>query len=82
MSLSGFQVMIIKIPFATSISFLSKHLFEGEKISDFANTNWRNILNQTGYWQRGNYLVVEFDGKGQFRFLRGNQDKIKWLSLR
>lgn len=63
------------------VSELSKHQFEGDEISDFANTNWRNILNQTGYWQRGNYLVVEFDGKGQFRFLRGSQDKTAWLAL-
>jgi hypothetical protein len=73
--------VVIKTLFATSISFLSKHQFEGEEISDFANTNWHTILNQTGYWQRGNYLVVELNGQGKFRFERGHQDKTKWLSL-
>jgi hypothetical protein len=41
--------------------------------------NWNNVLaNATGFWQRGNYLIVEFDGNGKFRIVRGSQDKTTW----
>jgi hypothetical protein len=60
-----------------------KCAFTGTPSTLFDNTSWTMVLNKAmGYWQRGNYLVVEFDGKGQLRFLRGSQDKTAWLSLR
>lgn len=60
---------------------LSKHQFEGEEISDFYNTKWHSIVNKSGYWRFGQYLIVEFDGKGKFRFVRGSQDKTTWWDL-
>lgn len=43
------------------------------------NKNWNNILAMAkGFWQRGNYLIVEFDGKGKFRVVRGSQDTTTW----
>ncbi|MFM9950009.1 MAG: hypothetical protein ACKV1O_18880, partial [Saprospiraceae bacterium] len=43
--------------------------------------NWIKIINSTkGYWQRGNFLLVEFDGNSRFRFVRGSSNK-DWLPL-
>jgi hypothetical protein len=43
------------------------------------NKNWNNILAKAkGFWQRGNYLIVEFDGQGKFRIIRGSQDTTTW----
>ncbi|NOS55745.1 MAG: GIY-YIG nuclease family protein [Cyclobacteriaceae bacterium] len=40
------------------------------------NKNFTKILAKAkGFWQRGNYLIVEFDGHGKFRIKRGSQDK-------
>lgn len=59
-----------------------KQFFEGIEYPDMLNKNCAKIISASkGYWQRGNYLVVEFDGKGLFRFLRGNPD-CSWRSLR
>jgi len=39
------------------------------------NLNWTKVINVArGYWQRGNYLIVEFDGNGKFRIIRGSKD--------
>lgn len=50
--------------------------------SDFQpllNKNWNNVLAVAkGFWQRGNFLIVEFNGMGQFRFIRGSQDTSTW----
>ena len=52
--------------------------------SDFQpllNKNWNNVLAVAkGFWQRGNFLIVEFNGIGQFRFIRGSQDTSTWHS--
>lgn len=43
------------------------------------NKNWNNIIAKAkGFWQRGNYLIIEFDGQGQFRVIHGSQDKKTW----
>jgi hypothetical protein len=43
------------------------------------NKNWINVLDKAkGFWQRGNYLIVAFDGQGHFRIKRGSQDKTTW----
>lgn len=44
------------------------------------NKNWVNIISTAkGYWQRGNHLVVEFDGEGKFRIIRGEKTK-QWFN--
>lgn len=58
--------------------------FEGSEIDDLSmlNFNYSKIINEAlGFWKRGNYLVVEFDGKSNFRFFYGNKDKQTWHSL-
>ncbi|MFS0756527.1 hypothetical protein ABC383_17775 [Noviherbaspirillum sp. 1P10PC] len=48
--------------------------FEGEPYEALRKLNWRAIIQPAmGYWQRGNYLVVEFDGAGHFRIVRGSK---------
>lgn len=43
------------------------------------NKNWNNVLAVAkGFWQRGNYLIVEFDGHGKFRIIRGSKDTTTW----
>lgn len=59
-----------------------KHEFNGSELNnDLKNKNWWNIIQKSkGYWQRGNYLIIELDGNGKFRFIRGNPDK-GWYDL-
>lgn len=46
-----------------------------------ANTSWLTIIGAAmGYWQRGNYLIIELNGKGKYRFLRGSTNK-EWQRL-
>lgn len=55
--------------------------FVGSSSVELENYNWKNIINGSlGYWQRGNYLVVELNGKGQFKFLHGCSDR-SWREL-
>jgi hypothetical protein len=43
------------------------------------NKNWINVLDKAkGFWQRGNYLIIDFDGQGHFRIKRGSQDRTTW----
>ena len=43
------------------------------------NKNWIKVLDKAkGFWQRGNYLIVDFDGQGHFRIKRGSQDRTTW----
>jgi hypothetical protein len=45
------------------------------------NKNWNNVIAMAkGFFQRGNYLIVEFDGNGKFRIVRGSQDSITWYN--
>ncbi len=47
--------------------------------SPMLNKNWNNVLAKAkGFWQRGNYLIVEFNGEGKFRIVRGSQDTATW----
>lgn len=58
--------------------------FDGTQLSnhDLDGKNWLSVISAAkGYWQRGNYLVVEFDGQGKFRFVRGSADKTTWHPL-
>lgn len=40
--------------------------------NDFCWSKQRNLC--MGHWQFGGYLVVEFDGNGKFRILKGIKD--------
>ncbi|GHU70473.1 hypothetical protein FACS189450_04980 [Spirochaetia bacterium] len=53
--------------------------FEGEEASFLVNKNWKKIIYPVmGYFQWGNHLIVEFDGNGKFRFLRGGGSNSEW----
>ena len=58
--------------------------FTGTLLDDheLQNRDWRNVWEKAkGYWQRGNYLVVEFDGAHHVRYLRGLENKVIWFDL-
>lgn len=61
--------------------------FTGEPLaeSELLGCNFSAVITSAiGYWQRGNYLVVNIEnsgGKTRFRFLRGNQDKEAWIDF-
>lgn len=56
--------------------------FVGEDFSDFKDKSWIEIIKKaSGFWQRGNYLVVEFDGNGRVRILRGAGRSPEWVNI-
>jgi len=56
--------------------------FSGTELqNDLHNKRWTHVINAArGYFQRGNFLVVDFDGNGRFRVLRGSSAQ-EWQSL-
>ena len=40
-------------------------------VNSLVGLNWRNVLRGVGYWLHGNPIILEFDGRGKFRILRG-----------
>ncbi|WNJ19088.1 LEM-3-like GIY-YIG domain-containing protein [Pontibacter sp. G13] len=62
----------------------ARYEFVGKEadMPDLLHKNWSKIISLSmGYWQRGNYLIVSFDGFGRFKFLRGNSDQQSWHRL-
>jgi len=58
-----------------------KFAFTGTEDPMLINFDWKYVISQAkGFWQRGNYLIAEFDGNGQFRILRGGGTNNDWLS--
>lgn len=58
-----------------------KHHFSGVPHTPLEGCDWSRIIGTAkGYWQRGNYLIVEFDGAGRFRLLRGAGPDSPWYS--
>ena len=55
---------------------------ETDETDCFHNTNWSKIIDKAiGYWQYGNYLVIEFieiNSETQFRFIRGGDKNKLW----
>jgi uncharacterized protein len=65
-------------------SAIGKFEFNGTHIQshELGGKNWTTVINAAmGYWQRGNYLVVEFSGNNKFRFIRGSADKSIWWNV-
>ncbi len=59
--------------------------FEGSELDDpnreLVGRNFLGVINKAkGFWQRGNYLVVEFDGSGKVKFLRGLASD-EWIEI-
>jgi len=60
-----------------------KYWFEGTALDseDLANKRWTTIIDAArGFFQRGNWLVVEFNGNGRFRIRRGSANR-EWQVL-
>lgn len=61
-----------------------KYAFTGVDVTDnneLARRDFTSIIDRAkGYWQRGQFLIVEFGGNGRFRFHRGSKDK-EWNRL-
>jgi len=54
---------------------------ENENSEQLINFNWKYIIESAkGYWARGQYLIVQFDGEGHFNFLRGSKSS-EWIKL-
>lgn len=47
---------------------------EQELTNEFMNKDFSNITSRTGFWNFGNWLAVEFNGKGSFSFKRPAND--------
>jgi len=63
------------------VDYDDKQAFIGNDYEDLLNFNWKRVLEPAmGYWQRGNHLIVEFNGAGSFRFLYGCSNK-EWIEL-
>ena len=61
--------------------FEGTELANEDFVSELHPRNYLDVIQRAmGYWQRGNYLVVQFDGLGQCRFLRGSSNK-DWFTL-
>ena len=56
----------------------SRYEFEGTETSEMKELIGTNFRKQRslcmGHWQWGGYLVIEFNGKGKFRILKGQID--------
>jgi len=54
--------------------------FQGEVYENLSGLSFQRVIDVAkGYWQRGNYLVVEFDGAGRFKINRGSSSN-NWHS--
>lgn len=58
--------------------YLGRYEFDGTEFGGFKCFSWKKQTKTAGgYWNFGNPLVVEFDGKGKFRLLR--PEKLEWV---
>jgi hypothetical protein len=50
--------------------------FEGIEIPELMKLTWhKQIELSKGYWQRGEFFVIDFDGKGKFRGIKPNKNQ-------
>lgn len=65
-----------EIPGVNKHEFFAPNHPDPKTVNELINSNWTRITAAAkGFWQRGNYIVVEFDGAGKFRVKRGSQNK-------
>ncbi len=59
--------------------FFTKEHPNSSYVYELQNKNWNKVISVAkGFWQRGNYLIAEFDGKGKFRIVHGAKDTSTW----
>jgi hypothetical protein len=79
---NGISRVVVDINAWHSVTAVSgKWEFTGTVLtdSDLLDRNFSNVLAPAmGYWMRGNYIGAEFNGKGEFRIIRGARDKTSW----
>ena len=80
----GLSKGVFEITAWTELPDVDKWEFSGTDLTAnhcLSNKNWLAVIDAgMGYWQYGNYLIVEFNGTGQFRFKRGSANK-EWQAL-
>jgi hypothetical protein len=60
----------------------NKHEFRGTEFDALKGKSWLSILSKVkGYWQRGNYIIVKFDGNGKCKIIRGAGQENIWFDL-
>ena len=59
-----------------------KYVFDADEYPDFIGFSWhKQIEPAKGFFGYGNYLIVEFNGNGKFKILRGSKDnKGQWFN--
>ena len=57
--------------------FNGSETIETKELKDFSFKKQRSLC--MGHWKFGGYLVIEFDGKGKFLVLKGQQNS-KWTN--
>jgi len=59
-----------------------KYVFDADEYPDFIGFSWhKQIEPAKGYYGYGNYLIIEFNGNGKFKILRGSKDnKEQWFN--
>jgi len=59
-----------------------KSKFDADEYPDFIGYSWhKQIEPAKGYFQYGNHLIVDFDGNGKFKILRGSpENKDIWFN--
>jgi len=59
-----------------------RYEFEGEEILEFESCTWyKQIELVEAYFRYGGIPIIEFDGNGRFKILRGSKDnKDKWFN--
>jgi hypothetical protein len=63
-------------------NYENKFEFDGIPDELLKNKKWNSILSKVmGYWQRGNYIIVSFNGQGMCKILRGAGQEDVWISL-
>jgi len=48
-------------------------------LKEMENKDWSCVTDRAGAYRFGQYLVVEFNGRGQFRYVRGFADHFTWF---
>lgn len=79
----GLSVGAFSIDQWQSSDIPGKYCFDGRPlaVSGFENARWTQVINAArGYFQRGNWLVAQFDGQGNFAILRGSANR-DWQPL-
>ncbi len=63
---------------------MNKYRFDGEELKkhELFNKKYDRIISHAkAHWLRGNYLIIQFDGQGRFKILKGMAGKPVWIAI-